>query len=114
MISEGPEKMPHPPKIRCMIQHEGLHPTDYPKDINRYQIVQKEKEGSITYQPQLLVGFLFFKKWVDIGPVGCETAMEAYNWIEKVIYPQDKRPKEKIIWSGTYSSSTPDAKEYNQ
>jgi hypothetical protein len=61
MISEGPEKMPHPPKIRCMIQHEGLHPTDYPKDINRYQIVQKEKEGSITYQPQLLVGFLFFK-----------------------------------------------------
>jgi len=111
-----PAPLPKPPK--CLLKREGVSP-DFPRDIEKYRIVKmnelppKEIGG---YQPnpvypiyrvQLNIGFLFFDKWVDIGPVYCDTAEEAYEWIQNKVFPPLPESKETIVWTGKYSQSPP-------
>ena len=110
------EEQSKPLMPKCQLKREGM--LDFPRDIEKYRIVMK-KMFTITsdlggYQPipkgpvfnvQLNVGILFFDKWVDIGPVFCDTAEEAYDWIQKTVFPPE--PKEQIIWSGKYSQTPP-------
>ena len=72
-------------------------------NLGGYQPTPKDP----IFNVQLNIGFLFFDRWVNIGPVYCETAEEAYDWIMKYVFPPIPESKESIVWCGKYSQAPP-------
>lgn len=105
---------PKPPK--CQHRYEGLNPEDYSKNINKYRIIKRTgcnvqelggyQPSSTYYNVQLNIGWFIFNKWINVGPDKCDTADEAYQWIQKTIYSQ-LEPTEQVIWTGKYSQNPP-------